>query len=222
MNESTALKLNIHERRSFVCASLPAFASVHEYAFMTMADGVRPRGRTVGNREKLRPRCSSRSPPPTFITAPLSASRDPQDSMCRLVFLASILACLTHVSGLLLAQRPVPRASHHRAPATLRVCTGLRQEACRSRTIVAQASEAGMTLLEDKDQYDALIADATKENRAAAGSIQGHGRHCHSHGPQAPPQSAGLPVAERPVWPPRHRGDQVLRELVPRVQGNVA
>jgi thiol-disulfide isomerase/thioredoxin len=40
-----------------------------------------------------------------------------------------------------------------------------------------------MTLLEDKDQYDALIADATKENRAAAGSIQGHGRHCHSRGP---------------------------------------
>ena len=107
--------------------------------------------------------------------------------MSRLL-LASIL--VTHVSGLLLAQRPVPRASHHRAPATLRVCTGLRQ-ACRSRTIVAQASEAGMTLLEDKDQYDTLIADATKENRAAAGSIQGHGRHCHSHGPQAPPQSAG-------------------------------
>ena len=41
-----------------------------------------------------------------------------------------------------------------------------------------------MTLLEDKDQYDALIADATKENRAAACSIQGHGRHCHSRGPR--------------------------------------
>ena len=160
--------------------------------------------------------------PPTLPSSPTRPTRDPQDcTMCRLL-LASILACLTHVSGLLLAQRPVPRASHHRAPATLRVCTGLRQEVCRSRTIVAQASEAGMTLLEDKDQYDALIADATKENRAAAGPIQGHGRHCHSHGPQAPPQSAGLPVAERPVWPPRHRGDQVLRELVPRVQGNVA
>ena len=37
-----------------------------------------------------------------------------------------------------------------------------------------------MTLLEDRDQYDALIADATKENRAAAGSSQGHGSHCHS------------------------------------------
>ena len=97
--------------------------------------------------------------------------------MSRLVIL---LACgLTHVSGLLLTQRPVPHASYHRAPATLRVCS-LWQEACRSRTIVAQASEVGMTLLEDRDQYDALIADATKENRAAAGSSQGHGSHCHS------------------------------------------
>ena len=101
--------------------------------------------------------------------------------MSRLVLL---LACgLTHVSGLLLTQRPVPHASYHRAPATLRVCS-LWQEACRSRTIVAQASEVGMTLLEDRDQYDALIADATKENRAAAGSSQGHGSHCHS--PWAP------------------------------------
>ena len=97
--------------------------------------------------------------------------------MSRLVIL---LACgLTHVSGLLLTQRPVPHASYHRAPATLRVCS-LWQEACRSRTIVAQASEVGMTLLEDRDQYDALIADATKENRVAAGSSQGHGSHCHS------------------------------------------
>ena len=144
--------------------------------------------------------------------------------MSRLVIL---LACgLTHVSGLLLTQRPVPHASYHRAPATLRVCS-LWQEACRSRTIVAQASEVGMTLLEDRDQYDALIADATKENRAAAGSSQGHGSHCHRPGLQAPPtsagpQSAGPPVAGRPVWPPRHRGDQVLRELVPRVQGDGA
>ena len=100
--------------------------------------------------------------------------------MSRLVIL---LACgLTHVSGLLLTQRPVPHASYHRAPATLRVCS-LWQEACRSRTIVAQASEVGMTLLEDRDQYDALIADATKENRAAAGSSQGHGSHCLSPGP---------------------------------------
>merc|ERR1712216_203037 len=49
--------------------------------------------------------------------------------------------------------------------ATLRLCTGLRHDARRSRSIVAQASEKGMTLIEDKDQYDALIADATKENR---------------------------------------------------------
>ena len=144
-------------------------------------------------------------------------------SSARLV-LASILACgLTHVSGLLLTQRPVPRASHHRAPATLRVCTGLRQEACRSRTIVAQASEAGMTLLEDKDQYDALIADATKENRAAAGYIsRAMASTATAVSREAPPQWAGPPVAERPVWPRRHRGDQVLRELVPRVQGHVA
>ena len=96
--------------------------------------------------------------------------------------LASILACgLTHVTAFSLAQRPVTRASHRRTPETLRFCPGLRHDchARRSRTIVAQASEKGMTLLEDKGQYDHLIADATKENRAAAGSIQGHGRHCH-------------------------------------------
>ena len=206
----------IHERRSY--APTPGFMNTR------YGDGrwSPAKGTNCGQYGQLRTHLRPLLPPSNLHHGTTLATRDPQDSMCRLVFLASILACLTHVSGLLLAQRPVPRASHHRAPATLRVCTGLRQEACRSRTIVAQASEAGMTLLEDKDQYDALIADATKENRAAAGSIQGHGRHCHGHGPQAPPQSAGLPVAERPVWPPRHRGDQVLRELVPRVQGNVA
>lgn len=98
--------------------------------------------------------------------------------------LAMLLACgLTHVSGLLLTQRPVPHASYHRAPATLRVRSLWQEVPCRSRTIVAQASEVGMTLLEDRDQYDALIADATKENRAAAGSIQGHGSHCTARGP---------------------------------------
>ena len=56
-----------------------------------------------------------------------------------------------------------------------------------------------MTLLEDKEQYDALIADATKENRATAGSIQGHGRHCPSRGPPGAAAVGWPPVAERPV-----------------------
>ena len=46
-----------------------------------------------------------------------------------------------------------------------------------------------MTLLEDKDQYDALIADATKENRAAAGYIsRATAGTATAVGRQAPPQ----------------------------------
>jgi hypothetical protein len=79
------------------------------------------------------------------------------------------VCALTSPAAALLLQRPVPlRARHSSAPAAEPQLPHLcLRHGCgsRSRTIVARE----MTDIENQEAYEALIADATKEDRARSG-----------------------------------------------------